>query len=329
MNEDLLVGIDLGGTNCRGALLFADGRIVSSRRLATRSEEGRDALIDRLAGLVHDLLETAADLGGHPGVLGIGTPGVIAADGSVVTSPNLPSLNGIPLAERLRERLGLAVAVVNDANAIAWGEALFGAGRSLDSFLTVTLGTGVGGGLVLNRRLWTGRDGAAGEVGHLMVEPEGRPCGCGSRGCLEQYASATGMVKTVRELLAAGQASALCRLPDAALDSRQIAEAARKGDAVARLALEAAGRRLGQAFAGVANLLNLDGVVVTGGAGESLDLMRPALERELHSRAFAAPARRLRILRGEAGEDAGILGAALLARQLQAGAGKALYCSGD
>lgn len=318
MSEELLVGIDLGGTNCRGALLFADGRIVASRRLATRIDDGLEPLLDRLAGLVHDLLETASELGGHPGVLGIGTPGVIAADGSVVTSPNLAPLNGIPLAERLRQRLGLAVAVVNDANAIAWGEARFGAGRGFDSFLTVTLGTGVGGGLVLNRRLWTGADGAAGEVGHLMVEPEGRPCGCGSRGCLEQYASATGIVKTARELLAAGQVSLLSRLSEKDMDSRSVGEAARQGDAVARAALEAAGRRLGQAFAGVANLLNLDGVVVTGGASESLDLMRPALEREMHGRAFAVPARRLQIRRGEAGEDAGILGAALLALERQA-----------
>lgn len=319
MTTDLLLGIDLGGTNCRGALLFADGRIVASRRLTTRIEDGLEALLDRLAGMVHDLLATASDLGGHPDVLGIGTPGIIAADGSVVTSPNLPPLNGIPLAERLRKRLGLSVAVVNDANAIAWGEARFGAGRSFDSFLTVTLGTGVGGGLVLNRRLWAGADGAAGEVGHLMVEPEGRPCGCGGRGCLEQYASATGMVKTVRELLAAGQASPLSRLPEKELDSRLVGEAARQGDVVARAALETAGRRLGQVFAGVANLLNLDGVVVTGGASESLDLMRPALEQELRRRAFAVPARRLQIRRGEAGEDAGILGAALLALERQAG----------
>lgn len=314
MKEKLLIGVDLGGTNCRGALVSADGGIVSSLRMATRIEDGLTAFLDRLTGFVRNLM-TAVSAAGAPAVLGIGTPGVIAADGSVVASPNLPPLNGVFLAERLRERLGLAVVVVNDANAIAWGEALFGAGRSFDSFLAVTLGTGVGGGLVLNRRLWEGADGAAGEVGHLMVEPEGRLCGCGSRGCLEQYASATGMVKTVQERLAAGQGSVLGRLPEKDLTSRMIAEAARVGDAVALFALETAGRRLGQAFAGIANLLNLDGVVVTGGASESLDLMRPALEQELRSRAFAVPARRLQIRRGEAGEDAGILGAALLARE--------------
>jgi glucokinase len=314
MSERLLVGIDLGGTNCRGALLRADGGIISSRRMETRVEEGLEALLSRLTHFVQQLL-AAASAAAPEAVLGIGTPGLIAADGTVAASPNLPPLNGICLAERLRERLGLPVVVVNDANAIAWGEARFGAGRGLDSFLTVTLGTGVGGGLVLARRLWEGADGAAGEVGHIMVEPEGRPCGCGSRGCLEQYASATGMVKSVRELLAAGQTGALSLIPDAELDSRRIAEAARQGDAVALSALDVAGRRLGQVLAGVANLLNLDGVVVTGGASENLALMRPALEREMRSRAFAVPARRLQIRRGEAGEDAGILGAALLARE--------------
>jgi len=314
MNEPLSIGIDLGGTNCRGALVSPEGRVLSVRRMPTRIEDGLDVLVDRLTSFVRGLVAAEA-AAGAPAVLGIGTPGVIAVDGSVVTSPNLAPLNGVPLAERLSQRLGLEVVVVNDANAIAWGEAVFGAGRCFDSFLAVTLGTGVGGGLVLQRRLWTGADGSAGEVGHIMVEPEGRPCGCGSRGCLEQYASATGMVATVRELLAAGRTSDLARLADEDLSSRAIAEAARRGDAVAGLAIATAGQRLGQAFAGIANLLNLDGVVVCGGVAESLELLRPSLEGELQRRAFAVPARRLQVCRGETGEDAGILGAALLARE--------------
>ncbi|MBE0596397.1 MAG: ROK family protein, partial [Desulfuromonadales bacterium] len=166
---------------------------------------------------------------------------------------------------------------------------------------------------VLGRQLWEGEDGAAGELGHMMVEAQGRPCGCGSRGCLEQYASASGIVLSVREHLAAGEASVLATLSEAELTSHSVALAARDGDAVSLAALEEAGVRLGQVLAGVVNLRNLDAVVITGGASESLDLMRPALEAEIRLRTFSVPAARLRIVRGELGDDAGILGAARIA----------------
>ena len=313
MNGEAVIGIDLGGTNCRGSLVSLAGEVGDISRMPTRIEEGRNSFLERLTAFCAAFLQSARERGMQVRALGMGTPGVIAADGRITFSPNLLPLNGLPLAERLRAALGCPVTIVNDANAIAWGEALFGAGRDFSSFLTITLGTGVGGGLVLERRLWSGSDGAAGEVGHIMVEPEERVCGCGSHGCMEQYASASGVVRTVRELLAGGEASSLAVLGEEDLTSHNIALAARCGDPVALEAFREAGRRLGQVLAGVANLLNIDGVVVTGGASESLDLMRPALEEEIARRAFAVPARRLRIERGRLGDDAGILGAARIA----------------
>ncbi len=312
MKRQVRLGIDLGGTNCRLALVSGTGEISRLRRVATAIENGFEAFMKNLLDLCGELRE-AADIDGLElcGV-GMGCPGVISADGRVLASPNLPDLVHKPLAGLLRERLGVEVRVLNDANAIAWGEALFGAGREFSSFITLTLGTGVGGGLVLGRELWTGADGAAGEAGHLVVEPEGRRCGCGGRGCLEQYASASGIVKSVRESLQGGERSLLAGLSDDELTSRKVAEAAQIGDRVAMAALEAAGRRLGQALAGMANLLNLDGVVITGGASESLELFRPAMEEEIRARAFEIPARRLKIVRGQLGDKAGILGAALM-----------------
>ncbi len=314
MTAEAIIGIDLGGTNCRGALVSAAGEIGEVGRMPTRIEEGREEFLARLLAFCHDFLRAGQEKGLRVRAVGMGTPGVIATDGTVTFSPNLLPLNGLQLAQQLQAALHLPVTIVNDANAIAWGEALFGAGREFASFLTVTLGTGVGGGLVLGRRLWEGCDGAAGEVGHITVEPEGRVCGCGSHGCMEQYASASGVVRTVREQLAAGAQSALATLPEEDLTSHNIALAARRGDPVAQAAFAEAGRRLGQVLAGVAaNLLNLDGVVITGGASESLDLMRPALENEIARRAFGVPAGRLKIARGRLGDDAGILGAASLA----------------
>jgi glucokinase len=146
----------------------------------------------------------------------------------------------------------------------------------------------------------------------MTVEPEGRLCVCGSRGCLEQYASATGIVRSVQEFLNAGEMSSLRGLAREELTSHQVAEAALRGDRVALAALEEAGRRLGQVLAGIANLLNLEGAVISGGASESLDLFRPALEGELLRRAFEIPAQRMKVVNGELGDDAGILGAAAL-----------------
>jgi len=249
----------------------------------------------------------------------MGAPGLIAVDGTVTTSPNPPALDGRPLAADLAERLRLPVVVANDANAVAWGEALFGAGREFASFLALTLGTGVGGGLVLDRRLWLGADGAAGEVGHWTVVPAGRSCGCGNRGCLEQYASARALAVLARERIEAGAASALAEIPAEELTSLQVGEAARRGDALALAVLDEAGGCLGQVLGGIANLLNLDGAVITGGAVDSFDLMRPAILRELRRHAFTVPGRRLAVVPGRLGDEAGILGAAALADNLNLG----------
>lgn len=307
------VGIDLGGTNCRAALVGAQGRIGEMFRRPTRMESGYAAWLEEFATGIDELLRQGQALGVTVAAVGMGAPGLITADGTVVTSPNLPALDGRPLAADLAERLRLPVVVANDANAIAWGEALFGAGREFSSFLTMTLGTGVGGGLVLDRRLWLGADGAAGEVGHWTVVPDGRPCGCGNRGCLEQYASARALAALARERIEAGAASALAEIPGAELTSRQVGEAARRGDALALAVLEEAGGYLGQVLGGIANLLNLDGAVIAGGAVDSYDLMHPALLRELRRHAFAVPGGRMAVVPGRLGDEAGILGAAALA----------------
>ncbi len=313
MSEPRVIGIDLGGTNCRGALVSADGTLGKTRRMATGIEEGLEPFLQRLVQLCQDLMAEAAAGGDRVGAIGVGTPGVIAPDGSVHTSPNLAPLNGFPFRCELERRLGFPVVVVNDANAIALGEGRFGAGRSLGSFLAVTLGTGVGGGLVLDRRLWVGADGAAGEIGHLTVEAEGRPCGCGNRGCLEQYASASGIVLSYRQLVEQDDERSRARPGLGGGNCAEVAEAARRGEAAALAAFAEAGRRLGQVLGGVANLLNLEGAVLCGGVSESLDLMRPALDDELAHRAFALPGSRLRIVRGKLGDEAGIAGAAALA----------------
>ncbi len=315
MSQDVLIGIDLGGTNCRAALVSLDGEIIVLNKVPTKVSEGRNPFLARIFRLCTDLLNFASKEDMQVLGIGMGAAGVISPTGVVTVSPNLAPLNGLPLASALESELGLPATVTNDANAIAWGEAEFGAGRFFESFLTITLGTGVGGGLVLGKQLWKGPDGSAGEIGHFVVEPQGRLCRCGSRGCLEQYASATGIVKTVQELSSQGVKTLLDDIIEGELTSSKVSEAARMGDQVALSAFHEAGIRLGQVLASVANLLNLDGVVITGGPSESLDLIRPALIDEARSRAFEIPFQRMRIVRGELGDEAGILGSAGLAHE--------------
>lgn len=305
-----LIGIDLGGTNLRAARIDASGAIRQRERLATRIELGLVPLLDRLEALCRGLCPG----GGSLVPVGLGIPGLLARDGTILHSPNLPQLNGVDLAQRLKERLGVAVVAVNDAEAIAWGEARFGAGQPYGSLVVVTLGTGVGGGIILERRLWRGRDGCAGELGHLTVEPEGRLCGCGNRGCVETYASATGLQRSVQEALAAGGTSALRPVAaDGELTAALIAAAAQAGDPLALAAFELAGRTLGQALAGVLNLLNPEALVLTGGVSASLPLLRPALLAELSVRSFVFARHPLPLLTGALGDDAGLLGVADLA----------------
>lgn len=311
MNRTVAIGIDLGGTNCRGALVSDSGQVHAWRSMKTDSTSDLDDFLDRLLGLCRELLVEAVELDLSPVGIGCGAAGLVNSQGAVVSAPNLQFLNGFALQDFFADHLGLPVLVINDANALAWGEAKFGAGQHFQSFLTVTLGTGVGGGLVIRQELWQGVGGGAGEFGHLAVEAQGRPCGCGSHGCLEQYASGQGIRQNYRDL--AGEVAVVP-------DSEEIATLARRGDHAARQAFGLAGRYLGQAVAGVANLLNLEAVLFAGGLSDCLDLLLPSLEKELAARAFAVNSEKLQLVTAQLGEHAGIVGAARrLLDQCQAG----------
>jgi glucokinase len=313
--EPVRIGIDLGGTNLRLALVNFNGAILQRLRYPTRIEQGWEQLRGRLVTAVGQLMEDARAAGKIVTALGVGVPGLIGSDGVVHSSVNLPPLMGINVREALESAVGIPVAVANDANAIAWGELKFGAGRPFASFLMLTLGTGVGSGLVLERRLWCGRDGFAAEYGHTTVEPEGHPCGCGNRGCLEQYASATAIARTVRGALAAGRESALARLPEAELTTENVAAAARAGDGLALEVFERAGYYLAMASGSAVNLLNLEAIVLGGGVAASFALLERELRAGIGERAFSQMAEGVRIVAGELGDDAGLLGSAALAAE--------------
>jgi glucokinase len=292
------VGIDVGGTAVKLGALDAGGRPRAERSVAVAGRH-LEPILDGIAAAVRELA------GGTPaGGVGVGMPGLLdRAAGRVEESPNLPVFNGCPLRDELARRLDLdpaLVALENDANAAALGESRLGAARGERHVLVVTLGTGVGGGLILDGELFLGQ-GLAGEIGHVVIDPGGAPCGCGSRGCLETAASAT----------AARRRAAALGLTQ---DLEELARRARAEDGRERALLDAVGRDLGHGLAAAVCLLDVRAFVFAGGFAAALDTLTPGIRRGLKEWAYGARVSSVRLERAALGPSAGWIGAALLPR---------------
>jgi glucokinase len=243
---------------------------------------------------------------------GIAAPVLMdAATGSVNRAPNLPALDGFRFTEALEKEIGLRVLLENDANSAAIGEHWLGASREIANSICVTLGTGVGGGIILGGKPLRGPDGTAGELGHICVEPNGHPCPCGSWGCVEQYSSATAVVRIAREISERSQGSILSEKP--LLTAFDIYEAALRSDPVAIESFRLTGYYLGIALAGLVNVLNPELVVISGGLASAWDMFIEHTRDQITKRAFREPALRVKLVRAKLGDDAGILGVARLA----------------
>lgn len=307
-----VIGVDLGGTNLRSAIVTRNGDRFDKRKQATLASEGHERVIRRLTENITLQRKTARERGLEIAAVGVGAPGVIhAGTGVVVTSPNFPDWNKVPLKRQLEDGVGIPVFIENDANAAAFGEHWCGAGKDAGSLLFITLGTGVGGGIILNGRIWHGADGMAGEVGHMTILPEGRKCGCGNRGCLEMYASSRGIVMSYQEALVRE------RMPPAeGMTSENIYRAAGNGEGTAVSVMEQMGSFLGIGIANLINIFNPEMVVIGGGVREAWPLFIDAVRREILQRAFAFPAERTILVPSQLGDDAGMVGAAAVAFQM-------------
>jgi glucokinase len=308
------VGGDLGGTNIRLALVDADGGLSEPYRYPTPPSGGAAAILEVLAQGIRVLQHQARAHGIRLAGCGLGIAGLVdVRAGLVYTAPNIAGFQDLPLKKLLEEKVDVPVTLENDANAAAFAEYWLGAGRGLGSLVTLTLGTGVGSGIVLDGKLWRGASGAAAEAGHMTVEADGERCGCGRRGCLEAYASATAIIRDARAALAAGEATALSERFGArpeTLTAKDVSDAASAGDPVARRLFERAGRYLGVGLGTLVNVLNPDLITLTGGLVAAGDLLlRPALA-ELDRRAFPALRRRSRVVFSALADTAGMLGAA-------------------
>jgi glucokinase len=313
------MGIDLGGTNVRLALVSFQGEILSRWERATASMPDQTALISTLAADLSAAGEEARSRGQEIKGVGIGVPGLIRpAEGRVVFSPNVPALNECPLVPLLAPQVNWPLFLENDANLFALGEHWLGAGVGYPHMLGITLGTGVGGGLILNGQVWAGTEGTAGEIGHMTVDPEGRKCHCGNRGCLETLASAFWTVTWVKEQLAQGASSWLRELYEAdpdAIVGQTLVVAAQQADPLARRAFDRVGCSLGQAIASVVHLLGISRVVIGGRFARAWDVFVYPLEAELHRRLTLFPPEAVSVCPAKLGDDAGLVGAARLAWQ--------------
>jgi glucokinase len=309
----LACGVDVGGTKILAGVVDEDGRIVEEVRVHSPATDV-DAITTAIAGLVDDLAtrHEFADVG-------VGAAGYIDKSRSTVLfAPNI-AWRDVNLRAQLEQRTGKSVVIENDANAAAWGEFTFGAGAEIDDFLLITVGTGVGGGLVLDGSLYRGAFGLGAEIGHMRVVPGGILCGCGNLGCYEMYASGTALVRLAREAAAAGHADHLLKRAGGAVDAIKgplVTEAARAGDPVAIGLLGEVGRWLGEGIASLAAILDPAVVAVSGGVSEADELLlEPAREGFLSQLTGRGHRPELVIRKATLGNRAGLIGAADLARR--------------
>jgi glucokinase len=309
------LGVDLGGTRIKIGVVDEQGRLSNMKKFSTRVDLGREALTRRIIRIIQRSLSEDADPQDHPAAIGLGAAGMIdVRKGVVLLSPNFPDWQQVPLSRMVSEQTGLPTFLDNDANTITYGEKWVGAGKDMNNFACLTLGTGVGSGLVLDGRLWYGSQGSGPEIGHMTIHPKGQRCLCGNRGCLETLASAGWLVKMaskkrgVESLIP--QASIKDRAP---LSSKDLYLRALQGDPFCRGLFENLGEALGLAIANLIHMLSLEGVVLGGGLSRAATIFLPSLEKEFKKRLTLVAPEKIKIRISRLQEKSGVLGAAGIA----------------
>jgi glucokinase len=299
------IGVDLGGTNLRAAAVTDSGQMLEKVAALTDPSEGAARVVGDIVGSIEELRKKHRKL--RLAGVGIGVPGFIRmAEGFIVGSHNIPCLNNYPIRDEIERLLGTPVLLENDANAAALGEKWIGAGRDVDDLVLLTLGTGIGGGIISGGRVLHGFVGMAGELGHLTVVPNGNPCGCGNRGCVEKHASATA-IESMANLLALGDH----------LTAKDVYDLAVQGDERALTIFASMGQALGVALAMLINTFNFPLYLMSGGVLAAWDYFYPALIEEVRRRSFTYRNTETRIDKAVLGNEAGLYGAAYLPIQAQ------------
>ena len=318
MSKPYVVGIDIGGTNTVFGIVDARGTIIASGSIKTNKFNEVEDYVNELHTELFRLLEQNNATDKIMGI-GVGAPNGNYFNGTIEFAPNLPWRGVIPLAQMLTDRFGIPVSLTNDANAAAIGEMTYGAARGLKDFIMITLGTGVGSGIVVNGQLVYGHDGFAGELGHVIARRDGRVCGCGRKGCLETYCSATGVARTAREFLAARtDASLLRNIPAENITSKDVYDAAVQGDKLAQEIFEFTGNILGEALADAIAFSSPEAIVLFGGLAKSGDYIMKPIQKAIDDNILNIYKGKTKLLVSELKDsDAAVLGASALAWELK------------
>lgn len=314
---DHYIGVDLGGTNLRAAIVnIESGEFTGLKHVLAHAHEGHNAVMVRMADLINEVIASSefqkSDIGG----IGIGVPGVLDLErGLVLFLPNLPgNWPKVPLRDTIENRVKLPTFLLNDVRSMTFAEWTYGAGRGVDTIACFAIGTGIGGGLVINGQLHLGIGGTGGELGHQIIDMNGPPCGCGSKGCLEAFASGPAIAAMGVKAVMQGLTTSIGDLVDYDLNritTRVIAEAANAGDAIAQDIYATAGFYIGIAVSNVLAAVGPRKVVIGGGVAQAGDLLLEPIRRTVDERVFIMPKEQVEILPAELGPYAGLVGAAL------------------
>ena len=312
--DDLILGVDLGGSKILTAVVNSQGDILSSNESTTRATEGHEAVIQSIVDSSHRVLKQAGVAISELIAIGIGAPGLSNPEtGILFTSPNLPGWRNVPLKDIMQERMGKKTFVINDANAAAMGELYFGAARGARNFVYITLSTGIGGGIVIDGKIYSGAIGGAGEVGHMTIDDEGPICNCGSRGCWETLASGTALAKEARRRIKEGVRTSILEYVEGDVEkvtAQVIHSAAEQGDSLAKELIARTGYYVGVGLANVINIFNPELIVIGGGLSNIGDMLLEPAFKVAGERAYKEAFQAVRFAAAELGRNSGVLGAA-------------------
>jgi len=307
------IGLDLGGSFIKYGRLDQAGRIIRQGQVDSGGEKGRDEVLKRMAGAVAGLLEGAAP--GEVAGIGIGTPGLVDNRGSVFLAPNLPEWDNLPLAEIFKKKFRLPVVVENDVNSFTWGEFKFGAGKPFRDIIAITLGTGLGGGVVVNGKLLRGGEYSAVELGHQIINYRGPICGCGKPGCVESYVGAARIAARARRLLKGNPDSPILKLAGGdpkKITPKIISAAYRQGDPVAARVWQETGFYVGVMLANLVNIFNPEAIIIGGGVAQAGEPLFAAIAASIEKHSFPILTTRLKLLPASLGAESGLKAAAAL-----------------
>lgn len=311
MSKEFVIGIDLGGTKISGALADLDGKVLSQKTVPTNAKEGEEAVMERIVSIISDVLAESGKANNEVKAIGIGIPGPIDAKrGLILETPNLPFKN-FDLVSPLMREFNIPVYLDNDANVAAIGEYVFGAGKGTNNMVFITVSTGVGGGAIINGKIYRGNTRNALEVGHMTLLPDGPKCGCGNYGCAEALASGTAIGRQAREAVSTGAETALSKYEN--VTSYEVFVEAAKGDAVASNVLNTSLNYLGICVANIVITLDPEMVVIGGGVSKGGEIVFDTVRNVVNKRCFKSMADAVKIVPAGLGTDAGVIGAVALA----------------